>query len=232
MVPGELFRGGNGAVEVFAYQIERRFDLQDSRGVGDVLGSGSPVAVFACVTPAQMRNLMDEAKHWIADRQRLPRVRFEVIFTMDDIVRFPSESHIYFLECSGNSFWTGNTLQSTVQHTHGEMSCCEWTGVRLSTVLDEAGLDPRATWMLAEGADAAGMARSVPIAKALDDALLVYAQNGERLRPEQGYPLRLFLPGYEGNTNVKWLRRHSATNHFRRGRRHPNIVISCRTAPR
>ena len=79
--------------------------------------------------------------------------------------------------------------------------------MRLSTVLAEAGLDPRAAWMLAEGADAAGMARSVPIAKALDDALLVYAQNGERLRPEQGYPLRLFLPGYEGNTNIKWLRR-------------------------
>jgi sulfane dehydrogenase subunit SoxC len=134
-------------------------------------------------------------------------VKRPLIFTMDDIVRFPSESHIYFLECSGNSFWTGNTPQSTVQHTHGEMSCCEWTGVRLSTVLDEVGLDPRATWMLAEGADAAGMARSVPIAKALDDALLVYAQNGERLRPEQGYPLRLFLPGYEGNTNIKWLRR-------------------------
>jgi sulfane dehydrogenase subunit SoxC len=130
-----------------------------------------------------------------------------LIFTMEDIVRFPSESRIYFLECSGNSFWTGNTPQSTVQHTHGEMSCCEWTGVRLSTVLDEAGLNPRATWMLAEGADAAGMTRSVPIDKALDDALLVYAQNGERLRPEQGYPLRLFLPGYEGNTNVKWLRR-------------------------
>ena len=111
-------------------------------------------------------------------------VKRPLIFTMDDIVRFPSESHIYFLECSGNSFWTGNTPQSTVQHTHGEMSCCEWTGVRLSTVLDEAGLDPRAMWMLAEGADAAGMARSVPIAKALDDALLVYAQNGERLRPE------------------------------------------------
>ena len=78
------------------------------------------------------------------------------------------------------------------------MSCCEWTGVRLSTVLDEAGLDARATWMLAEGADAAGMARSIPIAKALDDALLVYAQNGERLRPEQGYPLRLLPSGLRG----------------------------------
>ena len=130
-----------------------------------------------------------------------------LIFTMDDIVRFPSKSHIYFLECSGNGFWTGATANSTVQHTHGLLSCCEWTGVRLSTVLAEAGLKPGTAWMLAEGADAAAMSRSVPVSKALDDALLVYAQNGERLRPEQGYPLRLFLPGYEGNMNVKWLRR-------------------------
>ena len=87
--------------------------------------------------------------------------------------------------------------------------------------------------MLAEGADAAGMARSVPIAKALDDALLVYAQNGERLRPEQGYPLRLLLPGYEGNTNVNGCAAsNSATNRFRRGRRRPNTPTSCPTAPR
>jgi sulfane dehydrogenase subunit SoxC len=130
-----------------------------------------------------------------------------LIFTMDDIVRFPSESHIYFLECSGNTSWLGNTAKSTVQETHGLLSCCEWTGVRLSTVLAEAGIKRNASWVLAEGADAAAMSRSVPIAKALDDALLVYAQNGERLRPEQGYPLRLLLPGYEGNISVKWLRR-------------------------
>jgi len=130
-----------------------------------------------------------------------------LVFTMDDIVRFPSESHIYFLECSGNSFWSGTTVQSTVQQTHGLLSCCEWTGVRLSTVLTEAGLKRGANWVLAEGADAAAMSRSVPIAKALDDTLLVYAQNGERLRPEQGYPLRLLLPGYEGNISIKWLRR-------------------------
>jgi sulfane dehydrogenase subunit SoxC len=130
-----------------------------------------------------------------------------LIFTMDDITRFPSESHIYFLECSGNTVWLGATAKSTVQDTHGLLSCCEWTGVRLSTVLAEAGIQRNASWVLAEGADAAAMSRSVPIAKALDDALLVYAQNGERLRPEQGYPLRLFLPGYEGNISVKWLRR-------------------------
>jgi sulfane dehydrogenase subunit SoxC len=128
-------------------------------------------------------------------------------FTMNDLMRFPSVSRLHFLECSGNSFWTGTTAKSTVQETHGLLSCCEWTGVPLSTVLAEAGAKENAQWILAEGADAAALTRSVPIEKALDDALLVYAQNGERLRPEQGYPLRLLLPGYEGNMNVKWLRR-------------------------
>jgi sulfane dehydrogenase subunit SoxC len=128
-------------------------------------------------------------------------------FTMNDLMRFPAVSRLHFLECSGNSFWSGTTAKSTVQETHGLLSCCEWTGVPLSTVLAEAGVKANAKWILAEGADAAALSRSVPIEKALDDALLVYAQNGERLRPEQGYPLRLLLPGYEGNMNVKWLRR-------------------------
>lgn len=128
-------------------------------------------------------------------------------FTMYDLMRFPAVSRMHFIECSGNGYWTGATAKSTVQDTHGLISCCEWTGVLLSTVLAEAGVKPGATWVLAEGADAAGMSRSIPIDKALDDALLVYSQNGERLRPEQGYPLRLLLPGYEGNANVKWLRR-------------------------
>src|ERR1700735_4722622 len=131
-----------------------------------------------------------------------------LIFTMEDVTRFPSVSRIHFLECSGNTQnWGAPKPELTAQDTHGLLSCCEWTGVPLSTVLAEAGVKPEAKWMLAEGADAAAMTRSVPIEKALDDALLVYAQNGERLRPEQGYPLRLLLPGYEGNTNVKWLRR-------------------------
>ncbi len=94
-----------------------------------------------------------------------------------------------------------------MQGTHGLLSCCEWTGVPLSTILDEVGFKPQAKWILAEGADAAAMSRSIPIEKALDDALLIYAQNGEMLRPEQGYPLRLLLPGFEGNMSVKWLRR-------------------------
>ncbi len=131
-------------------------------------------------------------------------------FAMEDLVRFPSVSRLLFLECSGNTPLykdSGVKPDWTVQDTHGLLSCAEWTGVRLSDVLAEAGVKPAARWMLAEGADAAAMTRSIPIAKAMDDAILAYAQNGERLRPEQGYPLRLLLPGYEGNTNVKWLRR-------------------------
>lgn len=130
-----------------------------------------------------------------------------LIFTMDDLMRFPAVSRMHFLECSGNTPWSGGQESWTVQDTHGLLSCAEWTGVLLSTVLGEAGVKAGAAWVLAEGADAAAMTRSIPLKKALDDALLAYAQNGERLRPEQGYPLRLLLPGFEGNMSVKWLRR-------------------------
>jgi sulfane dehydrogenase subunit SoxC len=131
-----------------------------------------------------------------------------LLFTMDELMRFPSVSRIAFLECSGNTSaeWF-RPAGKTAQDTHGLVSCAEWTGVPLSVLLQEAGVQPGAAWLLAEGADAAGMTRSVPLSKAFDDALVVYAQNGERLRPEQGYPLRLFLPGYEGNMSIKWLRR-------------------------
>ena len=135
-------------------------------------------------------------------------VKKPLIFDMDDLARFPSVSRIHFLECSGNGSREWKTpFGKSVQTTHGLLSCCEWTGVLLSTVLDEAGVAPGAAWVLAEGADAAAMTRSIPLAKCLEDAMLVYAQNGERLRPEQGYPLRLFLPGWEGNMSIKWLRR-------------------------
>ncbi|WP_322098970.1 sulfite dehydrogenase [Fodinicurvata fenggangensis] len=129
-------------------------------------------------------------------------------FTMDDLKRLPAVSKIHFIECSGNGLteWDEPTLK-TVQGTHGLTSTSEWTGVRLSTLLEMAGVSDGAAWILAEGADAAVMTRSVPIDKAMDDAILAYAQNGEAIRPEQGYPLRLLLPGYEGNTHIKWLRR-------------------------
>ncbi len=131
-----------------------------------------------------------------------------LIFTIDDILRFPSVSRLHFLECSGNTpEFRDAKPHWTPQDTHGLLSCCEWTGVPLSTLLAEVGVQPAAAWVLAEGADSAAMTRSIPIDKAWDDAIVAYAQNGERLRPEQGYPLRLFLPGFEGNMSVKWLRR-------------------------
>ncbi|MGZ5911331.1 MAG: sulfite dehydrogenase [Reyranella sp.] len=131
-----------------------------------------------------------------------------LVLSVDDIVRFPSVSRLHFLECSGNTpEWRDAKAGWTPQETHGLLSCCEWTGVLLSTLLAEVGVGSEARWVLAEGADAAAMTRSVPIEKAWDDAIVAYAQNGERLRPEQGYPLRLLLPGFEGNMSVKWLRR-------------------------
>jgi sulfane dehydrogenase subunit SoxC len=115
---------------------------------------------------------------------------------------------MHFIECSGNGLteWKQPTLK-TVQGTHGLTSTSEWTGVRVATILRECGIEDGAAWVLAEGSDAAVLARSIPIDKMWDDAILAYAQNGEALRPEQGYPLRLLLPGFEGNTNIKWLRR-------------------------
>ncbi len=131
-----------------------------------------------------------------------------LLLTMDELMSFPSESHIHFLECpaNGGMEWRGAQMEA-LQFTHGMLSGSEWTGVKLSTILQEAGIKPGAKWVLAEGADAAGMTRSIPLEKALDDTLVVFAQNGEMLRPEQGYPVRLFTPGWEGNTSVKWLRR-------------------------
>ena len=131
-----------------------------------------------------------------------------MIFMLDDLKRFPAVSRLAFIECSGNSAgeWQAPGGRSA-QETHGLLSTSEWTGVPLSTVLREVGLRSEAAWMLAEGSDAAAMTRSIPLVHALDEALLCYAQNGEALRPEQGYPLRLLLPGWEGNTCIKWLRR-------------------------
>lgn len=129
-------------------------------------------------------------------------------FTMEELARFPSVSRIHFIECAANGGleWKGVQLE-TAQHTHGMLSCSEWTGVKLSTLLGEVGLKPEAKWLLAEGADAAAMTRSIPLDKALDDCILAWGQNGEALRPEQGYPLRLVAPGWEGNLQIKWLRR-------------------------
>lgn len=129
-------------------------------------------------------------------------------FSMDDIKRLPSVTRRHFIECSGNGLTEWKSPKGkTVQQTHGLLSTSEWTGVLFSTLAREVGLKDGAKWVLGEGSDAAVMTRSIPLEKMLNDAMIVYGQNGEAVRPEQGYPLRLLLPGYEGNTNIKWLRR-------------------------
>jgi sulfane dehydrogenase subunit SoxC len=148
---------------------------------------------------------IDPARHRLIIHGMVDR---PIKYSLADLKRFPTVSRTYFLECSGT---TGSEImkarEPTVQRTHGLVSTSEWTGVPLSTLLKQTGLKSGAAWVLAEGSDAAVMTRSVPIDKCLSDALVVFAQNGEAIRPEQGYPMRLFLPGWEGNISIKWLRR-------------------------
>lgn len=141
------------------------------------------------------------------------QVRRPLMFRFEDLLRYPLETRTLFLECSGNSgaLAAETPVQVSAGAMHGLLSGTEWTGIRLSTLLDESGLSRDARWVLAEGADAAAMARSIPLAKCLDDAMVALFQNGEPLRPEQGFPMRLLLPGYEGNTSIKWLRRLKVT---------------------
>lgn len=148
------------------------------------------------IDPAQHRLLI----HGMVERP--------LVLTVEEIRRLPSVSRTYFIECSGNSGseW-GPKTGADPQTAHGLASCSEWTGVPLSILLDEVGVEPGAAWILAEGADACHMQRSIPLEKARQDILVAYGQNGEAIRPEQGYPLRLVVPGFEGNMNVKWLRR-------------------------
>jgi sulfane dehydrogenase subunit SoxC len=136
---------------------------------------------------------IDPAKHRLAVHGL---VKQPMVFTLDALARYPKVSRISFVECGGNSapLFSKNPVQADVQAIHGLLSCSEWTGVKLST-------------LLAEGADGPSMNRSIPLAKALDDAMIALYQNGERIAPSNGYPMRLLVPGYEGNMNVKWLHR-------------------------
>ncbi|MBI1170153.1 sulfite dehydrogenase [bacterium] len=137
-------------------------------------------------------------------------VRRQIVLNMDDIRAMPSVSRVAFLECTGNGWenWKSAPSDVTVQNTHGLVSTHEWTGVPLSFLIDLVGVDRNSTWMLAEGGDGAAVARSVPLTdEIIAEGMLAYGQNGEPLRPAHGFPLRLFLPGFEGNLNIKWLRR-------------------------
>src|SRR6266436_1776811 len=141
-------------------------------------------------------------------------VKQPLVFTLDALARYPMVSRMAFVECGGNSapLFSNQPIQASVQALHGLVSCSEWTGVLLSTLLEETGVDPRAKWLIAEGADAPALSRSVPITKAMDDAMIALYQNGDRVMPGNGYPMRLLLPGWEGNMNVKYLRRIKLTD--------------------
>jgi sulfane dehydrogenase subunit SoxC len=140
-------------------------------------------------------------------------VKRPLLFTLEALDQYPKISRIVFVECAGNgrALYGEQPVTGDVQSIQGLLSCAEWTGVPLAVLLDEAGVDPKAKWLLAEGADAAAMSRSIPLAKAFDDAFIALYQNGEPIRPANGFPLRLILPGFHGNTNVKWLRRIELT---------------------
>jgi sulfane dehydrogenase subunit SoxC len=140
-------------------------------------------------------------------------VKRPLVFTLEALSRYPQTSRIGFVECGGNSapLFSNEPIKANVQALHGLASCSEWTGVLLSTLLEETGISPEAKWIIAEGADSPRVSRSVPVAKALDDAMIALYQNGERIQPGQGYPMRLWLPGYEGNMNIKYIRRLKLT---------------------
>jgi len=181
--------------------------------------SATPLAdTYGIITPSSLHYErhhagvpnIDPARHRLVIHGMVER---PLILTMDDIRRLPSVSRIHFLECGGNSGgeWQAKN-QPDVQRSYGLASCSEWTGVPLRLLLEEAGVKAGAKWLIAEGADACKMQRSVPLAPELDYALLAYGQNGEPLRPSQGFPLRLLTPGWEGNVQVKWLQRLLVTD--------------------
>jgi len=136
-------------------------------------------------------------------------VKRPLVFTLDALLRYPLHSRPAFVECGGNSapLFSPKPIQSDLQALHGLSSCAEWTGVKLSILLDECGVDSSAKWFVAEGGDAPHLMRSVPISKGMDDAMIALYQNGEPLMPGNGFPMRLLLPGWEGNLNIKFLRR-------------------------
>lgn len=192
----------------------KRSSFERDQRLASATSSLTPLqALYGILTPSALHferhhngvPVIDPARHRLLIHGLLEK---PMTFTLEELKRFPACSRLAFIECAGNSAGEWYKPEGrTAQEIHGLVSTSEWTGVPLALLLREVGAKPEATWMLAEGADAGAMTRSIPLAQALEEALVCYAQNGEALRPEQGYPLRLLLPGWEGNANVKWLRR-------------------------
>ena len=183
--------------------------MTDERGatftpLDDTLGIITPSALHFEVHRGGVPDI-DSRKHRLLIHGLVDR---PVVLTVEEIRRLPSTSRILFIECAGNTGLEWRVPRGkSVWGTHGLTSCSEWTGVPLSLLLREAGVQKGAAWIVAEAADPSGNERSIPMTKAMDDVLVAYGQNGEAIRPENGYPLRLIVPGWEGNVNVKWLRR-------------------------
>jgi sulfane dehydrogenase subunit SoxC len=199
-------------------QHEKNLQRRESPGLTRVGGSSVSFAplqgLFGIITPNGLHFERHHQGWWDIDPHRhrlmvMGMVREAKVYTMDDLMRLPAVSRMHFIECGANTGmeW-GNVAVPTVQYTHGMLSCCEFTGVRLATLLDDVGFDRKnGKFVLAEGADGSGLTRTLAMERALDDVMVAWAMNGEMLRPENGYPLRLVAPGIQGVSWVKWLRR-------------------------
>jgi sulfane dehydrogenase subunit SoxC len=205
---------GYGSPSKYEKSVQRRESPGLTRTSISSISFAPLQSLFGIITPSGLHferhhagwHDIDPARHRLMVHGL---VREAKVYTMDDLMRLPSVSRIHFIECGANTGmeWS-NVAVPTVQYTHGMLSCSEFTGVLLSTLLDDVGFDAaKAKFVLAEGADGAALDRSVPIEMALEDVMVVYGQNGEMLRPENGYPLRLLVPGVQGVSSVKWLRR-------------------------
>jgi sulfane dehydrogenase subunit SoxC len=199
-------------------QFEKNLQRRESPGLTRVGASSVSFAplqgLFGIITPNGLHFERHHQGWWDIDPHRhrlmvMGMVKEAKVYTMDDLMRLPAVSRMHFIECGANTGmeW-GNVAVPTVQYTHGMLSCCEFTGVLLSTLLEDCGPDPKAAkFVLAEGADGSSMTRTIAMERALDDVMVAWAMNGEMLRPENGYPLRLVAPGLQGVSWVKWLRR-------------------------
>ena len=188
--------GGRPSPDNFGLTFHVAAPLQDSVGVI----TPSSLHYYATTRGSFLPDI-DPREHSLMIHGLVDR---PLTFTMEDLKRLPSVTRLHFIECAGNR---ASARAKTVQETHGMTSCAEWTGVLLSVLLKECGVKGSATWFVAEGAEEVKGASSMPIAKAMDDGLLAYGMNGEAVRPQNGFPLRLMVPGFEGIFHTKWLRR-------------------------
>ena len=182
----------------------------------DAINSKTPLdKLFGAITPSDLHYErshsgapdLDPAKHRLLVHGM---VKKPLVFNVEDLKAMRSISRTVFIECTGNGWenWKKADENVTVQNTHGLVSTNEWTGIPLKFLIDLVGKDHNSNWMLAEGGDAAAVARSIPLTdEILNEAFVAFGQNGEPLRPAHGFPMRLVMPGFEGNLNIKWLRR-------------------------